>query len=670
MAKVNRQLQAELSWDEIDGTDLSWDKWVALNADPDYIENLNTNSAQEIAKAKGITPDEVMENNYAKYQALREEYSAELENVKEEKQQLLTIRNNLLDSIASVYERADSILTGQDIEVRIGTPNLDYTQDAPAWNDGKVISFNEKLIKDNDENTIMGIHGLNYHELAHLLFTPRIGTELGQWVVDENNKNPQIQTAFNILEDNRAETYLVEKYPATRNFLIATLGDYIINNAEADNLAENFILLAGRRYFSYETRHRLGVAFANKHGADNARLVWLLLNKYRTLVFPRDYNTAKLIIRRLAKLLPEGMPKSPNGCDGRRPLKNGRPISGKEQEALGIKSTTDKPDFTDQQGKGSSPDDNPVSPDGKENGGGIGDGGAEDGNSMSEQTVYDRNAMEALTAEVNKAKENKELQNKVRETQHAITKSNSNKPILSKKPSDPATPSSMDTATARMFAQELEQLRIEADPAWNREKPSGRLNMKRAMNADLNDINKLFDRWEIGNDNHEIEAVLLLDHSGSMYSQIQAVCRSAWIIKRALEQIDGRVTVLAFNHVSKILYTADEKADIDYKSVYTSGGTDPQYALLETERIMLASDKPTKIVILLTDGGFYSKSDEIIERLNEQGCLTCVVYLGNPDYDYNQNYAHKAQVFRAIAEPSDLVVVAKDLVRQRLIAYR
>lgn len=656
MPKINRNLRAELSNDEW----ISFDDFMRDNPDPEYVSDLDLDKATEIGRKRGMTPDEVMEKNHAKYFDLHEDYKNELETIREEKQQLLQVRNNLLDSIASVYERADSILTGLDIEVRIGMPE-DNDLDAPAWNDGKVISFNEKIIKDNDDNTIMGIHGLNYHELAHLLYSPRIGTELGQWVMEQD-----YQVSFNILEDNRAETYLVEKFPTTRNFLIATLGDYILNDKQADGLdfSDNFILLAGRRYFSYETRTELGRAYARKYGATQARIVWRTINAYRTLVFPRDYEKAKYLIKTLHRYLPPNI-NTPNGCGGRRPLKNGRPETGKQQEGMGIHNDQACPDFdSDTQ----QPDDKKL----KSVGDSAGNSGDEETNApMAEQAKRDQKALDKLTEEVTQAKQNKELLNKVRETQLSITKSNANKSILGRKTGDLRSPTHGDIATARMFAQELEQLRIEADPAWNREKPSGRLNMKRAMNSDLNDIGKLFDRWEIGNDNHEIEAVLLLDHSGSMGRDIDSVCRSAWVIKRAIEQIDGRVSVVTFNHVSKLLYSGEERADTDYRFVSSCGGTDPHYGLIETERVMLASQRPTKLVVILTDGQWWgNENDNIIARMKEQGCLVAVVYLGSIEhYSDPAKLAHGADIFRAIAEPSALIMVAKDIVRQRLLSY-
>jgi hypothetical protein len=232
------------------------------------------------------------------------------------------------------------------------------------------------------------------------------------------------------------------------------------------------------------------------------------------------------------------------------------------------------------------------------------------------------------------------------------------------------------TAT-RLFGQELERLRIDSDPAWLIEKPTGKLNVRRAMNADVNDINKLFDRWETGNDDYDIEASILIDRSGSMYSEIGSACRSAWIIKRAIEKIDGRVSVMTFGSVARTLYSADEKASAsDVRLVDANGGTNPYYALIETQRLMTQSNSKTKLVFLLTDGDFEQTelNDTVIERLKKDGVYVCVVYLGNETYlerinndpEVLKRLAHNAHDFRAITKPNDLVKVAKDVVKHHL----
>jgi hypothetical protein len=265
---------------------------------------------------------------------------------------------------------------------------------------------------------------------------------------------------------------------------------------------------------------------------------------------------------------------------------------------------------------------------------------------------------------------------------------------------------------AKRFADELERLRVEADPTWEKETPSGRLNIGRAMKKDINNIGKVFDRWEFNEDNSDIEAVILLDRSGSMYNMNQ-VCSSAWAIKRAIERINGKVAIYSFNHHTRTLYRSDEKANpMVIKSTQSSGGTAPFEGLMEAQRTFMASTAPTKLLFVLTDGEWSADTecDNIMTQLNQNEVITCVVYLGNIDKlytyeqwvankkqylemreiseaeqqellsleEYNQyksyndinRYKHNAKHFRVITKPTDLVQVAKDLTTSKLMVAR
>jgi hypothetical protein len=179
---------------------------------------------------------------------------------------------------------------------------------APAHNDGKNITFNATLIKELDDETVRSLHGLNYHELAHLLFTPRIGTALGKWVMEKVSKTikvdshrynhetqqrepfsydyaveelaePRRLTAFNILEDSRAERLLTIKYPSVKPFLTVLISDYIIEQPE--QLGEAFYLLAGRMYLDRELRALSARLYADKYGEDRARAIYEVMAEYR-----------------------------------------------------------------------------------------------------------------------------------------------------------------------------------------------------------------------------------------------------------------------------------------------------------------------------------------------------------------------------------------------------
>ena len=627
----------------------NWYKFLKANGWRTLTPQEMANEANNL----GISFDDFVAQYHAEYTNLRDTFTTEMDEQSESRQQLLQIRNNSLDSTCSVYQRADRILTGIDVTVQVSD---DKETDTPAWNDGKVITFNSSAIKEIDEATITGLHGLNYHEIGHLLFTPRIGTDLGKWVT-ENDK----QVPFNILEDAREEHLLVTKYPSVRPFLIATIGDYLIE--DVDRLADSWILMAGRKYYSLLARQYSAALYADRHGLEQAKIVYALINEYRTLAFPRDYQRAKEIIEAFEPYC-NGV-ETPNGCSQRTVLRNGRPESGKSQEQLqAAAAANDKADNVF---------------DGPSTGQSNEGGDDKDGKPVNDKWNDDKeeSLLQELEQQVRSAKSDKIVKDKVRDTQKAIKADSSTKTILPRQNGEYFPPALNEITASRSFSQELERLRIDSDPAWLRERPSGKLNVKRAMQADVNDINKLFDRWHIGNDDYDIEACILIDRSGSMTYDIGNACRAAWIIKRAIEKINGSVTVMTFNHASKVLLSAEQKATANIPIVEASGSTDPYYALLETERIMTQSRKATKLVFLLTDGQFYGgKNDNTIKRLNDIGCITNLIYLAGNDVTKksleersdDKSINHGANNFRAIVNPMDLVKVAKDVVRSHLKA--
>ena len=659
----------------------SWGEWVQYAQENKVVEYSNQDTQRAYAEEHGVSLDVAKQALHDEYYDARRTFYGYLDNKREASAQIHMIRNNNLDSTCAVYQRADRILTGLSVEVEVSD---DTSTDIPAWNDGKTITFNSSAIKAVDDNTVLSLHGLNYHEVAHLLFTPRSGTALGKWVTEQivteyptewtdtygdvhksiqksSAPDQQRLRAFNVLEDCRAENYLVLKYPSVKPFLINLLGDYILEHPE--QLADAFILLGGRRYFSRTLRQQSALAYAEVHGVDKAQRLFAILSEYRSLVFPKQYARAQELITALLEFMPDFPAGTPSGCGDRAVPRNGRPTSEKSQQALldSDKSGDDKLEFgsTDAWSEESS-----------------GDNGTSKPTDTATWRDKDEALMEQIKQTVERAKTDKSVTDKVRETNKAIAKSTSSKSILAKKSSHKASPEAREVLASRLFGQELERIRIDADPAWEREKPSGKLNVRRAMHADINDYGKLFDRWETGNDDYDIEACILLDRSGSMYNEIGAVCRSAWVIKRGIEKINGRVTLMTFNDASHVLSHADERADSSIVlQVDSAGGTNPFYALTETERLFMQSTRKTKLMFLLTDGGFATESDIVIERLNGMGVHTNLVYLTANERWANEilkdkatleQRSHKAQNFRVISKPADLLTVAKDVVRHHL----
>jgi len=121
-----------------------------------------------------------------------------------------------IEAMARLFTKSDSVLAGSHINVVVyDKPN---GIQAPSWTDGKTITFNRALIGDvADVDDIIRVTGLNYHELAHVLYTPRPDRPIVQAVIAEGMNN-----AFNLLEDQRIETFLTAQYPSTIPYLVST----------------------------------------------------------------------------------------------------------------------------------------------------------------------------------------------------------------------------------------------------------------------------------------------------------------------------------------------------------------------------------------------------------------------------------------------------------------
>ena len=405
------------------------------------------------------------------------------------------------------------------------------------------------------------------------------------------------------------------------------------------------------------------------------------------MVFPDDYDKAKELIARFAKYVGQDVQppifKNPKGGHGERdPQKRGRAEGKKEQQRLqdkaneqekGEKSENfNEPSDEEQEALPNNPSEVDSSFDDNE----------------KKLSDSDKKLLDKVDKLIDEIMKDDEVRHDTRAITKAISDNDTSRSALRKATYQNLPINGKVLYSAKGFATALERLRVDNDPMWERELPSGRLNVGRAMNYDINDINTLFDQWNEGNDANDIEAVICVDTSGSMSWQIAQTLESAWVIKRGIETINGRVAVYKFNHDSRLVYGADEKAvATQYRYVNSSGGTNPYKALVEAERILETSTRAIKILFIVTDGAWDNseRCNAIIKRMTANNVLTSVCFLGDLErwrtfelsaeereqyfawYQENlKEYRHGAQFFRQIKEPKDLVAVASDLVKARM----
>lgn len=616
----------------------------------------------------------------------------EITNIADTIEDIVDMEHAELNSMCSVFTTADRILTKEgDVRVKTYKPTADdegQYDGVSGWSDGKTVMFNLDVVRALSETDLTALNGLNYHELCHLIYTPRAGSELIQWAV----KN-KVQRAMNYLEDMRIETLFTARFPSTRLFLESNFISYVANH-DVNNNDTLFLLTRGRRYIPLAIRQRIADCFIEAHGIKVAQEVADVVDQYRTLVFPRDFELAKPLIMRYSKIVGSGNnPQGdngegnegegnqqgdelnldcPNGCANRKPMKNGRPLSQKEQNADSAKAQeADKQDKAEQLNNKS--DDETI------NGGdGQGDSTHEyNDNVDSEQLEQDtrktdQDIADMLEQRAKEIRENEQVRREVRNFKEAVdTNSEYNGALKQARYRDEHVSLNSDIdLSAEKFGRELERLEVEAEPTWLRELSSGRLNVERTMNSDINSIDRMFDRWQDADYSTEIEAVILLDNSGSMGYRITEACRSVWAIKRGLERINANTTVYAFNSGSRLLYSATENADPkNVRVLHTGGTTNPLMALKEAEQIFNMSSRTTKLLFIVTDGGFDHSEpcDDYIKAFNDSGVITSTVFIGymhrDVDVDYIEHYRHYAKYFNVISQPSDLVRIATDIVQ-------
>lgn len=634
-------------------------------------------------------------------------YEGEQYSSKEARSEDAQERSLRLGVLCRVYEQADRVITGDPVVI-----NVVADGPAPAWSDGATITFNASEIGDMDLETLTQVTGLNYHELCHHLYTPRKGTEMVKWVIEE-----QLLESMNILEDQRIETLFTARFPSVIPYLAATCARWL--QAEDTDMSRNYVAIRGRRYLPVEVREGFRDAFAFP---ELIPTVARIIDEYRLLTFPRDYERAKELIKQfndyvleptgiLARLRKQQQLQQPcniggpSGCGGRVPIAKGRPEPGKAQErdsqrarGHGQAESTyipkPKPKSTQQStspsavvnaGEGrkeQSPTQYPT----------FTPKTADEAIALREQrmqmpegisaagrghtdSVGGVPLMDLLDDVIDATLNNKDVLADVKAKQRVIVGGDGKYDDVSKHGKFTETVVPPDAiSNYRRFAKELQRLKDESEPTWLREMPSGKFNSKRVMQGCEPDV--AFDRWDEGDDSCDIEAVILVDRSGSMtsYANDRKASVACWTIKRALEHIGAPVTVYAFDDKNEVAYTRQEKANrTQYKFIFGDGGTHPYPALLEAEQLLMSSRKKNKMLFVVTDGEFDARqNDEIIERISKRGILTSLLLIMS-DREYKNltenhgrqvdQFRHGAEIYGRVNTAADLLPFAKSVVK-------
>lgn len=639
-----------------------------------------------------------------------------------------------LDAWRRVFEKTDRIISGRPVTVKIvQPPEVPFgMEQTPGWSDGVAVHFNgplvAKMLKTNDTlGAVLRLKGLNYHELSHVLYTPRMSDELPKRVVQraQESRDNTWWYAFNALEDQRIETWFTASYGTSRRYFEASILQWLIT----DGNAEAAILVYGRKYLPARLRVQAGRVFVKKHGQDLYDKFKSVIDAYLNILLPQDTVKALKLVAEYHNLLkslvvnPPPLPVEDNGITAGLPTKGdpgvtrvGRVLkadaqSGREaaQDAMAEAAEADKQaeaelDAKEQadreaaqqsggqqagqgadgqgqaQARGASQGDGQGSnvPEGQDTVDANGGTGA--GNDAAEHFVLD-NADQATAQEalgkamrdlidqahdaMDDVREDETVQadvDKVLDAVKAVANDGEidvNGPLARGRTTMPAD--ERHQVAVRKVVNILRTIRQEAEPQVIRRQVNGRVDARRVLTRRPNEVD-IFTLYDEGAEEETgIEAVILLDVSGSMSYRAAETSAAAWALKRAFDKLEIKTTVLVFDTSHQVLWQPRDKAQTAIPIVSTGGGTDPTSALVEAHLVLSKSNQPNKVLITLTDGQWNGNAvtlKKIMRSLHGQGVHSLLLTIDNASYYGSHGY----QTAHELENVSDLPKAALKLV--------
>lgn len=195
-----------------------------------------------------------------------------------------------MHALSMTMQKTDRILTG-DMNITVHPATTKETRVMfPAFSFGYKIIFNYDRFKDiGSAPTLIALMGANYHELAHILFTPRYGSALRTHLLEGRD---QLQIYWNILEDQRIESLYRAMYPSIGKYFTQMVIEFLVK--EQSSWPLGYAMVYGRKFVPLDIRQ----AFADKWAGtdDERREIENLIDEYKR--FPFDDLIEKTYIER------------------------------------------------------------------------------------------------------------------------------------------------------------------------------------------------------------------------------------------------------------------------------------------------------------------------------------------------------------------------------------
>lgn len=207
-----------------------------------------------------------------------------------------------LEGLRRSLQLTDKVLYGRDVQL-----NFPYygAGTHPATSTKTNIDINMSLIGNPFSGEgLATILGLNYHEVAHMLYSVGSITELRDAYWNRYNEDPHaiFQQAYVTLEEHRIESIYIARYPRMKYWFTFPVIQFLVRDQNQWDTA--FLLTHGRKYLPQHTRDMFRQKFEKRigHSADGYAS---LIDQYRVMSLGRKAGreAGADIINRFAELL-------------------------------------------------------------------------------------------------------------------------------------------------------------------------------------------------------------------------------------------------------------------------------------------------------------------------------------------------------------------------------
>lgn len=542
-----------------------------------------------------------------------------------------------------------------------------------AWTDfGSItVKYNEELVTLAEQGATANLtalrqlagetRGLFHHELGHIRFTVpfKTLTEMaGQPLPSVPGSKAALHHAWNILEDQRMESAVVEESPHIASYLTVLVLRLI---ATEDRLGLNYPLLAGRWYLPADVVQESARRYAVLNGQDQADAVRDCIDRYMSATDAESMVAEVFEMNRLTQ--GEALP----GFDDHQGLaESDDEDSGNPQEKLrnSVTSLDDhddepepalpaddedekKEDEGDTSGSGSGEDEGDSKPEKDEDGAGSNNSDSDSkDDSKSAETGQDESKggepQDRVQDALDKALDDWEKDQTLTSDVASINEASKHGDTLPYYQHVKVSKNDETNATARRLSIEITEAfrtaTADSAPLWVGQQRQGVLDVLRYTTRQAGDM-EVFRRYqEYGDPGANLKVTVHLDVSVSMEGTGEALGGAAWAVKKAGTDLNIETEVYVFNSDAHAIYLSKDTPDY-IPNIEATGGTNPTDLFAAT--LSDEAEQEQHLVLIMTDAAWGDAQKKLLSRYACEG-RTIVLFMYD-QYERNLDAESKAQ---------------------------